>query len=167
MQKIVIAALTVTLSLVAPTDALACGCGRLMNPTDEQFATEVTKEFNKATVVFSGEVVAKEYKPLDDNSSGEPAGTEVLVIKIAAEGWWKGDIAGEVVLYTRSFRYGDGTGSSYGCDYSFKVGKKYLVYAFGAADELYTHACARTIELEYAERDIKVLEKLKQGEDRN
>ena len=47
-----------------------------------------------------------------------------------------------------------GYGSS--CDYSFKEGKTYLVYAFrnSKTNDLYTHYCTRTTELSNASADL-------------
>ncbi len=96
----------------------------------------------------------------------DSSGAEVLVVKIKVEQRWKGSDAEEMILYTSQIRYDDGSGGGSGCDYSFESGKQYLIYAFGPEDKLKTHACARTRLMEYAEKDVRELNKIKAEEER-
>ena len=154
--------LAVTLLFWTSANASTCGCvGLPADASDEVFMTAVTEEYKRAAAIFTGEVIAQEYRPVEDSSGDNKTGKEVLTIKLAAERWWKGDGVAEVTLYTNTFRYPDGSGSSTSCEYNFVKGEKYLVFAFGNPDKLSTHACARTKLIKYAERDIKALDEIK------
>jgi hypothetical protein len=88
--------------------------------------------------------------------SGEKIEYETLVVKFRVERWWKGEATTEVVLATYKTKKSDGTGSGSSCDYHFKEGESYLVYAYGKGNELRTHDCTRTSPLSKTE-DIKIL----------
>ena len=161
MKGLLVLAVAVLVLLTTP-DVRACGCPWLPpDVSDEVFKAAVAKGYKNAIAVFAGEVIAEEYRPAEE---GGAAGREVLVIRLAAESWWKGEQADKVILYTQTYRYPDGSGSSTSCDYNFAKGQKYLVYAFGGADKLSTHACVRTRLMKHAERDIKALDEIKQNE---
>ncbi len=69
---------------------------------------------------------------------------------------------GEVILVTNLTRDPDGTEHILDCEYPFKVGERYLVYAYGDENELGTSTCTRTRKLKKAKEDLKAL-----GEGRN
>ncbi len=136
MKKSLLIILSVTLLLLFQTDAFACRCGK---PT-------VEKSFEKATVIFSGEVIK-----LDEFRA-------TLKVKKV----WKGIPKEEIIMLTGTTKTPEGYYKSSSCDYGYVLGEKYLIYAFGSEDELKTDDCSRSKSLEYAEEDIKELEKLKQ-----
>ncbi len=89
--------------------------------------------------------------------SGRQVDYETLVVKFQVERWWKGEVTTEIILLTSETKNSDGTGSNSGCDYSFKKGESYLIYANGKGSQLRTDACSRTKLLTKAEVDLKIL----------
>ena len=116
----------------------------------------IASELNSATAVFSGNVIAAEYRPVK-NPREHLVGTTELVIKIAVHRWWKGDGRDEMEMHTTVTKTPDGMISSYAEDFNFEVGKEYLVYAFGEADSLHTDSCRLTRKLELAEEQLRIL----------
>lgn len=94
---------------------------------------------------------------MEEEATGKKVDYEVLVLRFHAERWWKGDPLREVILVTEQTRTPDGSESISNCDYPFEVGERYLVYAYGAENELGTSACTRTRKLKKAKEDFKVL----------
>jgi hypothetical protein len=124
--------------------AFGCVCFLAENPTPESVRAARQKEFGKATVVFSGEVI-----------KSDKFKAEFKVDKI-----WKGDSINRVLMLTGIKENGDGTQTSSSCDFSFKLGEKYLIYAYGELDELKTHECSRSSLLKNAVEEIEGLEKI-------
>ena len=136
MKKIWLIIFSVTLLLLFQADALACKCAK---PTIEN-------SFEKATVIFSGEVIK-----LDKFRA---------ILKV--EKVWKGKADKEIAMHTGMTKSAEGYYISSSCDFGYVLGEKYLIYAFGSDDELKTNVCSRTKSLEQGDEDIKELEKLKQ-----
>lgn len=88
----------------------------------------LVKDYNGASAVFSGEVVA----------------LDTFMVKFKVDKLWKGDFSDEITMSTGAKDNGDGTYTSSSCDYNFKLGEKYLVYAQGASRK----RCRRTNVLE-------------------
>ena len=141
--------LLAAIALISPAEAALAFCcvGR----------ASVAEELNSAMAVFSGHVIADEYRPVVSPVSYAPAGSEVLVVRVAVEQWWKGSGEFEVVLQTAVIRRPDGTVRRYSSDFRFRVGERYLVYAYGPAEQLRTDDCRRTAALEKAEEDLRWL----------
>ena len=117
----------------------ACTCG---------LPTPPLKAFAKADAVFSGTVtkLTKKRVPL----SGEEKFDGVEVTVTAAKSW-KGNVAGETLVYT-----GTGMGN---CGYDFQQDQNYLFYVYRAADGNWcTDVCARTGLLKEAANEILELE---------
>ena len=117
----------------------------------------VTEELNRASVVFSGEAVSKEYRKVDFSRSGGVGEAQVLVVKFKVNRWWKGGGAEDAVLYTSVTKIPGGGTSSLAEDFRFSKGESYLVYAYGPRDKLKTSACTRTRKLTEAEEDLREL----------
>jgi hypothetical protein len=125
--------------------------------------------FNKADAVFVGSFVSAEYRKgianqfreMEAEIDGRKIEYEVLVVRFQVINWWRGAAtpAHEIILVTDQTRAADGTESFSDCDYVFKKGRKYLIYAYGKPDELGTDACSRTAELKRAKKDLSVLGK--------
>ena len=124
--------------------AFGCVCFLAENPTPESVRAARQKEFVKATVIFSGEVIK-----LDEFKA------EFKVDKI-----WKGDSINRFTMLTGTKDNGDGTQTSSSCDFSFKLGEKYLIYAYGELDELKTHDCSRSSLLKNAVEEVEGLEEI-------
>jgi len=94
----------------------------------------------------------------DQLGPGWPEGGEILVLKFSVERWWKGSGEEEVFLHTGVSRWPGGYTRIFTEGFNFIVGEKYLVYGFGAVDNLTTSVCERTTKLEKAGDDLKALE---------
>lgn len=76
------------------------------------------------------------------------------------ERWWKGGSADKTVLHTSFTKYSDGGESATSCEYDFRVGESYLVYAYsnaGPIKGLVTSPCTRTAKLGEAGADLEEL----------
>ena len=124
-----IAVLLTYVALSVPS-AYACECGGRGSPR---------KELGKSRAVFVGEVVE-----ITDGEGGDP-----YLIKFRVGSYWKGAKDQFVTI------------SSPGglCGISFKVGQRWLVYAYG--QDLWTDACHRTKPLASAGEDLHALGKPK------
>jgi len=114
------------------------------HPTPEKIRADRLSAFEKATVVFSGEVVAKDR----------------LTVKFKVDKIWKGDEAREITMLTGTKDNGDGTFTVSTCDYGFEKGERYLIYAYGPVAELKTHKCSRTMLLRDAQTEMKGLDEI-------
>ncbi len=147
---------------MSATEVFACGCP---GSSDEKISDVVQAAAQKSTMVFAGKVVGLEYRKGIPNQeievrrkgSDKAIDYETMVVIFQLDRRWKGEAQSEVVLITSVTKYADGTGSSAGCDYSFKKNKSYLVYAYGKAKELRTDACTRTRLLTKAQKDLEIL----------
>lgn len=125
------------LLLSAAESSFACSCIRSLKPLKVQ----VKEAFNDSTAIFSGEVI-----------SITPKSESEVTVKIKVGKVWKSKLAEEITITTPI--------NSAMCGYAFEAGKTYLVYAYGANDDLMTTNCSRTKLASY-KQDIKYLDKLK------
>jgi hypothetical protein len=146
MKRIVVASFAVLFLSLASDIAQGCVCvGLPEKPTPEQAKAMLVKDYNEAFAVFSGKVIAR----------------DTFKVKFKVDKLWKGEFGGEVTMSTGAKDNGDGTYTSSSCDFNFKPGEKYLVYAYGAsAGEMQAHACTRTRLLKYAEQEMKDLDEV-------
>ena len=140
MKTSLIILILISISTVQPIRGCVCE-EEPTNITDRQLRKALSKELSVSTVVFSGQVIQ----------------ANRLEVKFKIERRWKGDLTDEVILLTGTKKINEQTYSSSSCDYHFKLGEKYLVYAIGKMNELITHACSRTKLLEQAQREVKIL----------
>ena len=115
----------------------------------------VSEEFKKAAAVFSGKVAAEEYSPVTSADREQPQGSEILIVKVKVERYWKGEVGEEVNMYTSVVKLPGGIIQSYAEDYRFEAGKEYLIYAYGPEDQLKTDVCKRTAKMEQAKGDLR------------
>ena len=113
-----------------------------------------SQERDKATAVFSGKVVGRDYV-IENTPSGEIA--QRVVVKIAVERVWKGDINANVTVHTWEYLLPNGYMRIFGENFKFDDDTEYLVYAFGKPDHLWADQCSRTRELTKAADDLKEL----------
>jgi len=125
--------------------ASACLCFSLPDPTPEQIRTQLNGELIKANLVFSGEVIR-----LDD-----------FKVAFRVEKAWKGKTVKEINMSTGAINNNDGTVIRTSCDYSFEMGKKYLVYATGSGKKMKTSECTGTGQLKFSDDRIKFLQEIK------
>ena len=126
LRQLLSTSVTIVLSAFA-ANVYACQC-REREPPCAQYAS--------ANVVFIGSVVRK--------TSSEQSPREKIDFSIERSLKGLSGITTELVNYGTS------------CDYAFKEGKTYLVYAYrnSARNELYTDYCTRTTELSNASSDL-------------
>jgi hypothetical protein len=145
VKKIFLMPLAAVVILFASSTALGCVCGSdPIKPTHEQARLALAKDFNAAFAVFSGEVVESSW----------------LKVKFKVDKVWKGDIGDELEMPTGVKDNGDGTFTTYSCDYrAFRQGEKYLVFTQGnSLAEMTVHSCSRTKPLASAGQELKNLD---------
>jgi hypothetical protein len=111
-------------------------------------------ELDLATAVFSGKVISRE-RVREETSPGEFS--ERVVIRIAVDRVWKGDMDSDATIYTSEVLSPNGTKSFNAEDFPFKEKERYLVYAFGKPERLRTNQCSRTRKMAEADEDLKEL----------
>ncbi|MEJ7622521.1 MAG: hypothetical protein WKF34_00865 [Pyrinomonadaceae bacterium] len=140
----------------------ACGCVGMPNEKIE--AIVLSASMNSSTV-FSGKVTGTEYRKgiplmqhdLDRSEKWIKEGYETMVVKFDVDRWWKGDFTSNAFLVTGNLKRNDGITQGNSCEYNFKTGSSYLVFATGGPGERRTHACALTREMPHADAIIKEL----------
>jgi hypothetical protein len=126
--------------LCAPFGALACDCG---------YSGAPCKAFAATPYIFSGKVVKTSSIPIK-LPSGDTYHNRLVLFEIERPyRGLEGKTAAEVVT---------GSGGA-DCGYDFRVGEKYLVYAFPhpATGKLYSGICTRTRRLSEAGEDLEYL----------
>ena len=154
IKKFVLTAFAVfALSLAAADTARACVC--FLSPekaTPEAARAALVKDFNEASAVFTGEVVA----------------LDALRVTLKVEKLWKGNLGDEVVMPTGARKNDDGTYSVSSCDYTFARGEKYLIFAYGdSAETMRARACTRTKALGRAGPEVEELDAVGPHEKKN
>ena len=153
-QKIIIS--FVFCLLISATKVFACVCVNLPEQTLEDLVKDGVKN---SRVVFAGKVIGFEYRKGIPNEFMQSKGIdyETKVVKFRVEQWWKGEVPREILLATDETKNADGTASNSSCNYNYKEGESYLVFAYGKENELRTMACSRMQPLSRAEEDLKIL----------
>ena len=141
------------LSLAAAGPALGCVCVLSPNAlTPEEARAALVKDFNEAFAVFTGEAVEG----------------DTFTVKFKVDKLWKGSVGDRIVMPTGAKKYEDGTYSVNSCDYSFRVGERYLVFAYGdSAGKMQAHACTRTKPLSRAGAEVEQLDTVGPHERKN
>lgn len=133
----------VVLMCAGYASASACVCDLSLKRIPLKKA--VTKAKSEAAVVFSGQVIE-----LDDS-----------IVKFRVERRWKGTATEKIVLInTGTGKSEDGDRIISSCAYNFRLGEKYLVYAYRSDGKLETNKCTRTAVMEDAAKDVGMLENL-------
>jgi hypothetical protein len=146
MKRIVEASFVVIFLFITADMVRGCVCFELSGkPTPEQARAMLVKDYDKAFAVFSGEVVA----------------LDAFKVKLKVDKSWKGDFGVEVIMPTGAKDNDDGTYTISTCDFRFRLGEKYLVYAYGASrEEMRARKCTRTRLLKYAEQELRELDEV-------
>ena len=140
MRKPAILSIILFFSL-SVNDALGCVC---FKPTPKQLNAQRPADLRKATVVFSGEVIS----------------LDTFRVKFKVDRLWKGQESREITMLTGAIENGNGSVTTTTCDYRFTQGQVYLVWAYGPLNSLRTDTCTRTALTEYAEAEMKALDKI-------
>ncbi len=131
------------LLLFFASESFACSCSPNFNDSGKSEQQIVKENRENAQAVFSGKVTKI---ILSDAPKGkEPFSAEVHFKVIKS---WKGITTEEAIVHTAHI--------CCICGFPFKVGKEYLVYAYGEKG-LGTDICTRTRRLQYASEDVKFL----------
>jgi hypothetical protein len=121
--------------LLSASSGISCTCAPKLS---------VARALSLSDAVFVGRVIARHdarVEILSGNTSGFSFVFEV-------EKLYKGTVSGEIAVVT-----GNGRGD---CGYPFRLGEKYLVYAY-CEKELRTHICTRTTDISAASADLAEL----------
>jgi hypothetical protein len=140
MNKIIFSVLfCVFLSTVTASNIFACTCFYL---PDIPIEKQVRGAYTNSSAVFIGEVSEVVSAP----------NVYFVLVKFKVEKSWNKKLPKEITIST-----GKGGGD---CGYTFEVGKKYLVYAYGENKKLETNNCTRTASA-VSNKDIAFLNKIK------
>ncbi len=147
MRRVVLSILSLsTVLLICSSSALACVCGgESRKLSSAEIKAAIAKEFHESARVFSGEVIAQ----------------NTFEVKFTVMTIWKGDAFQEILMSTGAEKISQDYYRVSSCDYKFKVGEKYLVYARITTDsKLVARYCTRTNALTSGEADIPELDTL-------
>jgi len=130
--------------------AIACGCGGVSQAPPANSAELVRRILDSSEYLFVGKVKGFEYRGdvilehMEQERLKNPLlKYETRFATISVERWWKGAPGPEVSLMTQLTRNSDGTSTS-SCDFNFKEGETYLVFARIIKGNLQTGACSGT-----------------------
>ena len=128
---------------------------------NETLEDVVKNSVKRSTKVFAGKAIGFEYRKGIPNDFMQSKGIdyETKVVIFQVEQWWKGKVPKEIVLATDETKNADGTESTSSCNFNYKAGENYLVFAYGKENEVRTMACARTQLLTNAKEELKILGK--------
>jgi hypothetical protein len=147
MRNLVLALITALLAAAPSRDAAACVCffETIDERGDRQVTEEVRTELRRAVAVFVGEVIAR----------------DTLTVTFDLERVWKGELEKKLTMSTGAVANADGTVSISSCDYSFTLGEKYLVFAYGRSlTDMRASQCTHTAPLKQATATIEHLRKI-------
>lgn len=151
-RLIVTASAALALWLAAADPALGCVCS--LSPralTPEEARAALVKDFNEAFAIFTAEVV----------------GGDTFTVKFKVGKLWKGGLGDEIVMPTGAKKRDDMTYIN-SCDYTFRRGESYLVFAYGeSAEKMQARACTRTKVLALAGAEVEELDTVGPHEKRN
>lgn len=134
-------------SLSLNAHAVECVCVKESHPSEEKVKADQKQEYEKATAIFTGEVVA-----LDG-----------FTVKSRLKKRWKGDNQHEFVMSTGAISGPDGTPIPGECSYIFRLGEEYLVYAYGAGQKMKAYICT-TFPIKDAAEEEEGLDEIKRHE---
>jgi hypothetical protein len=123
--------------LLGSTAANACMCAASPEAkTTAQITAEVRAAVQGAAAVFSGKVI----------------GVDALSVTFVVDSVWKGSVTRLFVMSTGAVANADGTMTISSCDFSFREGRSYVVFAHPAGDKgaLHASACELTADLKDA-----------------
>jgi len=128
--------------------ASACVCIELSHTTPEELIKKFTEEADWGSVIFSGEVLS----------------VDMMEVKFRVDRVWKGEDKKEITMSTGARREEGGSIRFSSCDYGFKLGEKYIVYAKVIEDNLQTSECTGTRLYKNAGERVKFLDELQRKE---
>jgi len=139
--------LFVLLFFVQPSASADCVCIKDPHRSLEQIQADRKQQYEKATAVFAGKVIAND--------------GFTVTFKLMKR--WKGSNEGQISLSTGAVRGVDGTPLPEECRPQFRLGEEYLVYAYGPGDKMKAVSCT-TFALKDAAEEEKGLDEIKPHE---
>ena len=128
--------------------ATACVCIELSHPTPEEVRKKLIEEADLASVIFSGEVIS----------------VDMMEVKFRVDRVWKGEDKNEITMSTGARKTEEGEIRFTSCDYEFKMGEKYIVYAKVIEGNLQTAQCTGTRLYKNAGEKLDFLDELQRKE---
>jgi len=151
--------LLVAISLCSTVSLIACTCRNVPPDKVEEYRS---RDFKTYQAVFYGKAIGFEYREgvIDDFSEhllkikGGNVTLKTKLVKFEVKRWWNMSMGNVAFIATDDVIFSDpsqllSSGVSVGgCDYNFKEGETYVVYATGKADALRTSSCSMTFKVE-------------------
>lgn len=142
MNKVLALCIIISLTLFTlPAISYACSC---------EVPPSVEEEVQRKTAVFSGKVI-NITEQSKQSKGGIQSTADPMAVLFEVTSTWKGVNETQVLIYTAT--------SSASCGFNFRLGGKYLIYAYGENEkgELITGICDRTALISEATEDLAVL----------
>ncbi len=114
----------------------------------------VKAEFDKATMVFLGKVVAEEERKLPNHTGPQILDT-AQVYRFQIERWWKGGEKEQVEIHVVKVRLPGGKYVFGPEQIHFQIGESYLVYGFVNDGLNFASGCTRTRHIKHAQEDLQ------------
>ncbi len=142
---------TILLLIIGISYVAACSCNQSPWPEHATKEEVASLTLQKADYIFVGKVEAVAFGGdivsafLEENLSKDPLlqyGTKF--IKLSVTRWWKGPSGSEISLASEDSRTATGGFEHSSCDYNFKAGETYLVFASLRGGFYQNNPCAGT-----------------------
>jgi hypothetical protein len=150
-------------SVFCVSSALGCGCP---SGSDDRTTTERMKaKVDGSAAAFTGKVIGfvfrkgevdEEFAKLLAQAGKPDMEYENKFVVFEVQRWWAGQLTETVELITDEKRMADGIAGNSSCNYHFKEGETYMVFADKRGIHLATDSCAGTHPI----KDIKSLVEL-------
>ena len=152
--KLIIIAFTTVIFL--PLAGLACGCSGYKNTDNLAFRNHITANYNRASYVFTGEVVNR----------------KISTVAFRVNQIWKGNRRKKLELNTGWRKTKDGMFGVSNCINDFRQGTKHLIFAYKTkmrfhrggfktkAGLLRAHTCSPNVPVAWANSYIEFLNKI-------
>jgi hypothetical protein len=114
-----------------------CVCVKERQRSPEKVQADRRRAYDEAAAVFAGKVIA----------------LDAYAVRFRVEKRWKGEAQDEIRLSTGAVPGIDGTPLPQECSYQFRLGEKYLVYAYGAGEKLKTDICSTFVAKDAVEEE--------------
>lgn len=136
MKRISIAVFLCACWTLVPADASACTCvSSSTAPSRSELTRQVRQELSEALAVFVG----------------EPIAWNDLTLRLRVRSVWKGEVGPELVMSSGAEATADGAISSSTCNFNFRVGETFVVFASGSSPtRMRARSCTFTSQIEHS-----------------
>jgi hypothetical protein len=137
MRRIAVAVFLSACWALVPADASACTCvSSSTAPSRSELTRQVLQELSEALAVFVG----------------EPIASNQLALRFRVRSVWKGEVGPELVMSSGAEVTMDGLISSSSCNFSFRAGETYVVFASGTTPtRMRARSCTFTSQIEHSQ----------------